>query len=92
MTDDQPAHRIPRGHRWLLLIPFLWQVGMVPLVNDVAWRPLSLPFPMVWQMAGIIVTTLVIAIVFRIDERVEADSGDANDTDDTDDTALGAGH
>ena len=92
MTDDQPARRIPRGHRWLLLIPFLWQVGMVPLVNDVAWRPLSLPFPMVWQMAGIIVTTLVIAIVFRIDERVEADSGDANDTDDTDDTALGAGH
>lgn len=89
MTDDQPARRIPRGHRWLLLIPFLWQVGMVPLVNDVAWRPLSLPFPMVWQMAGIIVTTLVIAIVFRIDERVEADSGDANDTDDT---ALGAGH
>ena len=86
MTDDVPARRVPRGHRWLLLIPFLWQVGMVPVVNDVAWRPLSLPFPMVWQMAGIIVTTIVIAIVFRIDERVEPD------TDDTDDSALGAGH
>lgn len=83
MSDDQPVRHIPRGHRWLLLIPFLWQVGMVPFVNDVAWRPLSLPFPMVWQMAGIIVTSIVIAIVFRIDERVEANSDDA---------APGAGH
>ena len=63
--------KIPRGHRWLLLIPFLWQVGMVPFVNDVAWRPFSLPFPMVWQMIGILVTTLVIATVFAIDERVD---------------------
>lgn len=59
------------GHRWLLLIPFLWQIAAVPLVNDVAWRPLSLPFPMAWQMVGIVITTIVIAIVFRLDERVE---------------------
>ncbi len=56
-----------RPHRLLLLIPFLWQVGCIPLVNDVAWRPFGLPFPMVWQMAGIVVTTIVIAIVFGID-------------------------
>ena len=70
MTEGE-AVKIPRGHRWLLLIPFLWQVGMVPFVNDVAWRPFSLPFPMVWQMIGILVTTLVIATVFAIDERVD---------------------
>jgi hypothetical protein len=86
MSDDAHARRIPRGHRWLLLIPFLWQVAMVPLVNDIAWRPLSLPFPMVWQMAGIIVTTIVIAIVFMIDDRVDPDS------DDTDDVAKGPVH
>lgn len=86
MIDDLPARRIPRGHRWLLLIPFLWQVGMVPVVNDVAWRPLSLPFPMVWQMAGIIVTTVVIAIVFMIDERVEPRDEESNDT------VMGQGH
>jgi hypothetical protein len=59
------------AHRWLLLIPFVWQVGLVPLVNDVAWRPLSLPFPMVWQMAGIVLTTCVIAVVFAIDRRLD---------------------
>lgn len=70
MTGATPG-KIPRGHRWLLLIPFLWQVGMVPFVNDIAWRPFSLPFPMVWQMAGIVVTSIVIAIVYAIDERVD---------------------
>jgi len=60
------------AHRWLLLIPFIWQVGAVPFVNDIAWRPLSLPFPMMWQLVGIVVTSLVIMIVFRLDERLEA--------------------
>ncbi|TKD50750.1 DUF3311 domain-containing protein [Sphingomonas baiyangensis] len=63
-----PAPR-SRRHRWLLLLPFVWQVACVPLVNDVAWRPFSLPFPMVWQMAGILFTTAIIAIVFAIDKR-----------------------
>lgn len=60
-----------RWHRWLLLLPFIWQVGFVPLVNDITWRPLSLPFPMVWQMAGVILATLVIAVVFAIDRRLD---------------------
>jgi hypothetical protein len=64
------------GHRWLLLIPFLWQIAAVPLVNDIAWRPLSLPFPMMWQLVGIVVTSIVIAIVFRLDRRLEGDEDD----------------
>lgn len=60
-----------RWHRWLLLLPFIWQVGFVSLVNDVTWRPLSMPFPMVWQMAGVILATLVIAVVFAIDRRLD---------------------
>lgn len=64
-------------HRWLLTIPFLWQVGAVPLINDIAWRPLSLPFPMMWQLVGIIVTSAVIGVVFRLDERAEAAAGQA---------------
>lgn len=65
-------------HRWLLLLPFIWQVGAVPFVNDVAWRPFSLPFPMVWQMIGIVFATLIIALVFVLDEKVEA-SDESND-------------
>lgn len=61
-----------RSHRWWLLVPFVWQVAAVPFVNDVPLRPLSLPFPLVWQMLGILVTTAVIAYVFAIDRRLEA--------------------
>ena len=56
-------------HRWLLAVPFVWQVGLAPLVNDVAAQPLGLPFPMAWQMLGILLTTACIAIVYRIDRR-----------------------
>jgi hypothetical protein len=57
------------GHRWLLVAPFAWQVGLAPLVNDVAARPFGLPFPMAWQMAGIVLTSLVIGIVYVLDRR-----------------------
>lgn len=60
-----------RPHRWLLVLPFVWQAGLAPVVNDVAWRPFSLPFPMAWQMAGIVLTTAVIAVVFAIDRRID---------------------
>jgi hypothetical protein len=59
-------------HRWLLLLPFIWQIGLAPMANDVAARPLGLPFPMVWQMLGILVATAVIAIVFSIDRKQES--------------------
>jgi hypothetical protein len=64
------------AHRWLLVVPFLWQIAAVPFVNDIAWRPMSLPFPMVWQMAGILVASAMIAIVFHLDERLEADTNE----------------
>jgi len=59
-----------RWHRWLLLVPFVWQAGLAPLIDDVPLRPLGLPFPMAWQMAGIVLTTLVIAVVYRLDRRL----------------------
>jgi hypothetical protein len=78
MTPATPS--VSRRHRWLLLIPFLWQIGGVPFVNDIAWRPLSLPFPMVWQMAGILVTSAIIAFIFSIDRR-HPEFGDDEDAD-----------
>lgn len=61
-----------RRHRLLLLVPFIWQIGCVPLVNDVAMRPFGLPFPMVWQMAGVLIASVCIALVRHLDIRVEA--------------------
>ncbi|WP_322061199.1 DUF3311 domain-containing protein [Paraburkholderia sp. J63] len=56
-----------RTYRWLLTIPFIWQAGLAPAVNDIAWAPFGLPFPMLWQMAGIVLTSVLIAIVFHLD-------------------------
>ena len=60
------------AHRWLMLVPFVWQVGLLPFVNSASVRVFSLPLPMVWQMAGILVATAVIAFVYWCDERQEA--------------------
>jgi len=65
-----PARRA--AHRWLLLLPFVWQIAVIPVVNDLPLRPFGLPFPMFWQMLGILVTTAVIGIVLRLDRRLEA--------------------
>jgi Protein of unknown function (DUF3311) len=64
-----------KAYRWLLLVPFLWQAALAPWSNGVQWRPLGLPFPMAWQMAGILVTTAVLWCVYRFDRA--ADTGDS---------------
>lgn len=70
-----------RTHRWLLVLPFVWQVGLAPLVDDVALKPFHLPFAMFWQMAGIAFTTAVIALVFALDRRHGPDPDDVEDPD-----------
>ena len=64
-------------YRWLLLAPFVWQVGLAPLVNDVSWQPFGLPFPMAWQMAGIVIASLAIGVVYRLDRGRTAADHDA---------------
>jgi len=68
MTTPAAPRRL---HRWLLLLPFGWQVALVPWANEVQVRPFGLPFPMVWQMAGIVLSTLVIGLVLALDRRGE---------------------
>lgn len=53
----------------LLLLPFVWQLGLAPWANGVDWRPLGLPFPMVWQMAGIVFATFVLALRYWLDRK-----------------------
>jgi hypothetical protein len=50
-----------RTYRWLLVLPFVWQVALVPVVNDVSFAPLHIPFPMIWQLLGVVFTTVVIS-------------------------------
>ena len=74
VTEPERAQR-PRFYRLLLIIPFIWQIGLVPMANDIHIRVFSLPFPMVWQMAGILITSTIIAIVFQLDRRRDRRDG-----------------
>ncbi len=65
-----------RLHRWLLVLPFVWQVGLIPVVNDVSYAPLHIPFPMLWQMLGVVFTSVVIAVVFVLDRRAGVNDED----------------
>jgi hypothetical protein len=78
-TPSARSSQAPRlGHRWLLVFPFVWQAGLAPVVNDVSATPFGMPFPMFWQMAGIVLTSIVIGIVFRLDAKagVQAEEAD----------------
>ncbi|MFZ0214761.1 MAG: DUF3311 domain-containing protein [Candidatus Dormiibacterota bacterium] len=84
MTDSEgpgaPGTRTARRyHRWLLVLPFVWQLALVPVVNDVRFAPAQVPFPMLWQMAGVVFSSIVIGIVFALDRRWGA-AGDEPDT------------
>ena len=56
-----------------MLLPFIWHLALAPIINDVRWQPWGLPFAMVWQMAGILVTSLIIGIVYRLDREPRPD-------------------
>jgi hypothetical protein len=75
--DSNSALSPKRPHLLLLIVPFIWQVVLVPFVNDIDWAPLNIPFPMLWQMCGIVVTSIVIAIVFRFDKKAGLEEEEA---------------
>jgi hypothetical protein len=60
-----------RKHWCLLAIPYIWDVLLIPQVNQVTLRPLGVPFLLLWMMAGIIVTSVCIGIVFSLDRKLE---------------------
>jgi Protein of unknown function (DUF3311) len=76
-STHEPSEPLRTSHRWLLVFPFVWQALLAPVVNDIAWCPLGLPFPMAWQMAGIVLTSLVIGIVFRLDAKAGVEDEEA---------------
>jgi hypothetical protein len=68
-TGASDSPRRSRAHYWLLVAPFVWQLALAPYVNGVVIRGCPIPFPMLWQMLGIVLASVTIAVVFRIDQR-----------------------
>lgn len=57
----------PRRHWWLLVIPYLWCIAAIPAVNRVGYVLGNVPFLLVWMVAGVIITSGCIAVVYFVD-------------------------
>lgn len=68
-NEAEPKARSSTLHRWLLVLPFVWQVAAVPWANGVRDTIFSMPFLMVWQMAGVLFSTAIIGLVYRLDRK-----------------------
>jgi len=60
--------RVP-PHRWLAAIPGLLILLGVPFANRVHARVLGMPFLLAWIVGCVLLTSIVMAIVDRLDER-----------------------
>lgn len=72
--SDTPLESPSRRHRWLALLPVLHALAGVTVANRVQPFVLGLPFFMAWTIAGMLLTALVMAAIYRLDP---ANRGDA---------------
>ena len=61
--------RVPL-HRWLATLPGLLILLGVPFANRVQARVLGMPFLLAWIVGCVLLTSLVMAIVGRLDEQL----------------------
>jgi hypothetical protein len=59
-----------KGIRWLMVLPFLGILGGIPFANKVAPYVLGMPFILFWLVAWVILTSAIMAIVYRFDPEV----------------------
>lgn len=58
-----------RWHWLLLVVPFVWCVAAIPLVNRIGYIFGSVPFLLVWMTAGVLIGSGAIGLVYAIDRR-----------------------
>lgn len=69
IRSGRSEHPRPRRHWWLLVLPYLWCIAAIPAVNRVGYVFGSIPFLLVWMIAGVIVSSGCIAAVYFVDRR-----------------------
>lgn len=84
--SDTPLESPSRRHRWLALLPVLHALAGVTVANRVQPFVLGLPFFMAWTIAGMLLTALVMAAIYRLDP---ANRGDAEAAPDLGDDVSG---
>jgi len=86
VMSDTPLAPPSRRHRWLALLPVLHALAGVTVANRVQPFVLGLPFFMAWTIAGMLLTALVMAAIYRLDP---ANRGDAEAAPDLGDDVSG---
>lgn len=76
-TPDRPDRApVRRPRRYLLLaVPYLWSVLAAAGVGTVHVLPGGVPLLLWWMLAGVLVTSGTLALVWRIDNRHAARGG-----------------
>ena len=56
-----------KGIRLLMLLPFIGILGGIPFANKVTPYVFGMPFILFWIVAWVVATSVIMAIVFRLD-------------------------
>jgi hypothetical protein len=59
-----------KGIRWLMVLPFLGILGGISFANKVTPYVLGMPFILFWIVAWVILTSVIMAVVYRFDPEV----------------------
>jgi hypothetical protein len=65
----QPRAR-RRWYRLLLVVPFLWCIAAAPWAGHVPYAFGHVPFLLVWMVAGVLVGSAAIGVVYLMDRRL----------------------
>lgn len=72
-----------RRYRWLAALPALGMLVGVPFANRVHPYVLGLPFLLAWIVLWVVVTSLVMALIYVLDSRRDAELARASASDST---------
>ena len=67
-----------RRYRWLAVLPTLGMLGGIPFANRVRPYVFGLPFLLAWIVAWVILTSLIMGLIFTLDNAREGDPSGAN--------------
>jgi Protein of unknown function (DUF3311) len=58
---------------FLTILPFVGMLGFLPLVNRVEPFVLSMPFVMFWIVLWTVLTSIILAVMYKLDPRNKED-------------------
>jgi hypothetical protein len=67
-----------RRYRWLAAIPTIGMLGGIPMANRVRPYVFGLPFLLAWIVGWVIITSAIMAVIYRLDQQHDANIRDSD--------------